>query len=152
MSDTGFFPFLAEGPVHGRAEPAELRQTICPRLSGDARLGQDSACPASAERSDRKKFGEVRRGVSPPDGWRLGGRVSTYPSVALSCWVKRNVSGFRSSCRAKSRHPVAKRKVFSRDSSTSLRFARNDICLTPCKLEPPQIHAAAHFDDASHPA
>src|SRR5262245_23262771 len=79
MSDTGFFPFLAEGPVHGRAEPAELRQTICPRLSGDARLGQDSACPASAERSDRKKFGEVRRGVSPPDGWRLGGRVSIYP-------------------------------------------------------------------------
>src|SRR5205085_8921843 len=45
-------------------------------------------------------------------------------------------------------------KAFPRDSSTSLRFARNDFCETPCKLAPPQIQPSAHFhfDDATHPA
>src|SRR4051794_35956409 len=83
MSDTRFFALLAQGPVHGRAEPAELRQAIRARLSGDTRLGQNSTCPASAEGSDRKKFGEVCRGISPPHGKRAGRRLEVLIDTAV---------------------------------------------------------------------
>src|SRR5262245_3770588 len=93
MSDTRFFALLAEGRIRGRAKPTELRQTICARLSGNPRLGQNSPCPASAEGSDRKKFGKVGRRVSPPHGWRVGGRLISYlidTVVMLSGALQRN--------------------------------------------------------------
>src|SRR5258707_15801436 len=92
MSDTGLAGLWAKGTVHLRAKPAELRQAICARLSRDARLEQNSPRPASAEGSDRKKFGQIRRGVSPPDGKRAGRRLEVIidTAVMLSGALQRN--------------------------------------------------------------
>ena len=43
MSYAGFVAFLAGRPIRGRPKPAQFRQTIRPRLSRDARLGQNAA-------------------------------------------------------------------------------------------------------------
>src|SRR5690349_15076340 len=139
MSDTGFLAFLAERRVLGGAKPAELRQAICARLPGDTRLGQNPPCSASAEGSDRKKFSQVCRGVSPPHGWRLDGCVSTYLTDSAVTFSKR--PALISARHVERSRDIWERnlKAFPRDSSTSLRFARNDICETACRLAPPDI-------------
>src|SRR6266487_5395207 len=70
MPHAGLFSLLAKGPICRRTEPTEFRQTIRARLSGDARLGQDSAGPALAEGSYRKNLCEISGSISPTDGER----------------------------------------------------------------------------------
>src|SRR5262245_15392219 len=86
MSDAGFVTLLAKGRVRCRAEPAELRQAICARLSGDARLGQNSPRPSSAEGSDRKNFREICRSISPSDEERNRQRLA-FSLIAICFWT-----------------------------------------------------------------
>src|SRR6266446_2982009 len=94
MSDAGFVALLAKGSVYPRAKPAEFRQAICARLSGNSRLGQNSPRPASAEGSDRKKFSQIRRGVSPSDGKRDRQRLDRASRVHAYA-VSRHENGKR---------------------------------------------------------
>src|SRR4029077_10383009 len=86
MPHAGLFSLLAKGPICRRTEPTEFRQTIRARLSGDARLGQDSAGPALAEGSYRKNLREISGSISPTDRERNCARIahSTKEAVMLS--------------------------------------------------------------------
>src|SRR6266542_7117511 len=75
MPHAGFFAFLAKGPIRHWAEPTQFRQTICSRLSGDARLGQNSARAAAAEGRDRKNVREISGSISPPDRRQAGEHI-----------------------------------------------------------------------------
>lgn len=50
-------------------QPAELRQAVRARLSGDAGLGQDRTGPEPAGRSDRAYACEICRGVAEVGGY-----------------------------------------------------------------------------------
>src|SRR5437899_3242807 len=65
MPHAGFLTVLAQGPIRPRTEPTQFRQTIRARLSGDARLGQNSASAALAEGRDGKNVREISRSIPP---------------------------------------------------------------------------------------
>src|SRR6266516_2541905 len=67
MPHAGLFTLLAQGPICRRTEPTQFRQTIRARLSGDARLGQDPACPTPAKGCYRKNFRQISRSIPAPD-------------------------------------------------------------------------------------
>ena len=69
--------FWPEDEYADRTEPTEFRQTIRTRLSGDARLGQDSAGAALAEGCYRKNFREISRSISSPDWERDRERIAS---------------------------------------------------------------------------
>src|ERR1051325_174385 len=91
MPHAGFVAFLAKGPIRGRAEPAEFRQTIRARLPGDARLGQDPSPSAPPERRYRKDFSQISRSISPRHGQGNRERVEIIThSPKRRCHVERS--------------------------------------------------------------
>ena len=63
-ADAGFLALLAGGRIPRRHQPAELRQAVRARLSGNARLEQDSAGAEGAGRRDPPHRREICRGVA----------------------------------------------------------------------------------------
>src|SRR5437764_15256647 len=91
MSHSGFLPFLASGSISNRHQPAEFRQTICARLSGDARLGQNAArAPFAA--GDR---GENERKI--PRSFFASYRWETRVTQASCLWGQRGSSRLQDS-------------------------------------------------------
>ncbi len=74
-----FWP--ADSYVPGK-EPAQFRQTICPRLSRDARLEQDRAGAVVAGGRNRENLGQVSRSFSPLD-WTLPRLTVLFHRVKL---------------------------------------------------------------------
>src|SRR5438132_946276 len=93
MPHAGFLTLLAAGPIRPRTEPTQFRQTIRARLSGDARLGQNSASAALAEGRDRKNVREISRSISSPDRSGHLARLDNLHKMALSWRSKRVAAG-----------------------------------------------------------
>src|SRR6266487_406278 len=63
MFDAGFVSFLARRSIRCWGKSAELRQTICPRLSRNPRLGQDAAGAEITRGCHRENGRQIRRSV-----------------------------------------------------------------------------------------
>src|SRR5436190_23596262 len=63
MFDAGFVSFLAGRSIRYWAKSAELRQTICPRLSRNPRLGQDAAGAEITRGCHRENGRQICRSV-----------------------------------------------------------------------------------------
>src|SRR5437879_9015636 len=117
MPHAGFLTLLAAGPIRPRTEPTQFRQTIRARLSGDARLGQNSASAALAEGRDRKNVREISRSISSPDRSGHLARLDNLHKMALSCRAKRNISVFPDG-----RGFRTVQRFFSRDSGIRMTY------------------------------
>src|SRR5437868_13426544 len=96
MPHAGFLTVLAEGPIRPRTESAQFRQTIRARLSGDARLGQNSASAALAEGGDGKNVREISRSISWLDRYRDRERVGSVLQIRVWLEVKSSADRQRS--------------------------------------------------------